>query len=200
MFAAQKDYSNEALEPFLSYEALSFHYGKHHVGYANTLNSLIKGTEFEKLSLEEIIIKSRGKNQKIFNNASQLFNHDFYWKCLSKQQGGFWGGFETLAINQFGSFRDFMEEYISFAGTMFGSGWSWLVLNSAIPTEPRLEFINTSNAENPIGSRDITPICVLDLWEHAYYIDYRNDRADYIRKIVENCINWEFCDLQLENI
>lgn len=193
MFTAQIEHSNTAFEPFLSSETIQFHYGKHHVGYANTLNSLIKDAEFEKLSLEEIIIKSRGTAPKIFNNAAQLFNHDFYWKCLAKGSENPSHKFEHLVSESFGSFQKFLDEYVSFAGTMFGSGWSWVVLDKQTS---HLKFLNTSNAENPIGSGDI-PVCAVDLWEHAYYIDYRNNRADYIEKIVKNCINWSFCEKQI---
>lgn len=199
MFTAKIEYSNEALEPFLSSETLQFHHGKHHVGYANTLNGLIKGTEFEESSLEDIILKSRGTSPKIFNNAAQIFNHDFYWKCLSKDQENNTPSdeFKSLITEQFGSFQKFLEEYALFAGTMFGSGWSWIVSEPSQSKIPHLKFINTSNAENPLGSGD-TPVCVIDLWEHAYYIDYRNNRAGYIEKIVNNCINWNFCEKQLE--
>ncbi|MBR1733999.1 MAG: superoxide dismutase [Alphaproteobacteria bacterium] len=188
MFSAQMEYSDQVLEPFLSSETINFHYGKHHVGYANTLNSLIKETEFHKLPLEQIIIQSRSKHPKIFNNASQLFNHNFYWKCLKKACNAPSGKLLSLINKQFGSFDKFLEDYITFAGTMFGSGWSWLVEENG-----KLKFLNTSNAENPIGS-DAHALCVIDLWEHAYYIDYRNNRADYISKIVTNCINWNFCE------
>lgn len=198
MFSAKIEYSDEALEPFLSSEALKFHYGKHHVGYANTLNLLIEGTEFEGLHLDEIIVKSRGTNEKIFNNASQLFNHNFYWQCLKNEGKTSQKKLKDLVQAQFGSFDKFLDEYIAFASTLFGSGWSWLVFNSSTPTDTgNLKFVNTSNAENPVGSVDI-PICVIDLWEHAYYVDYRNNRTDYIQKIVENCINWSFCESRLE--
>ena len=188
MFSAQIGYSEKVLEPFLSSETINFHYGKHHVGYANTLNNLIKDTEFQNLPLEEIIIKSRGRDQKIFNNASQLFNHDFYWKCLKKSEERPGGRLMTLINEQFGDFSEFLKAYIAFAGTMFGSGWSWLTENRG-----KLKFLNTTNAENPIGT-EARPLCVIDLWEHAYYIDYRNNRAEYLQKIITDCINWKFCE------
>ena len=180
------------MEPVLSSETINFHYGKHHVGYANTLNSLIKDTEFENLSLEEIIVKSRGTQPKIFNNASQLFNHNFYWKCLKVSASLPDGKLKDMINSQFGDFEKFRQEYAAFAGTMFGSGWSWLVFENG-----KLKFLNTSNAENPIGS-DAKPLCVIDLWEHAYYIDYRNNRAGYVEQVLNECINWEFCDSQLK--
>ena len=192
MFSATIEYSEKALEPFLSSETINYHYGKHHTGYANTLNSLIENTEFKNLSLEQIMIKTRNHNPKIFNNAAQLFNHDFYWKCLKKSSELPSAKLLNLVNNQFGDFDKFRNEYIIFAGTMFGSGWSWLVEENGV-----LKFLNTANAENPIGS-GATPLCVVDLWEHAYYIDYRNNRAEYIKKIIMNCINWNFCESQLQ--
>lgn len=192
MFSAQISFSRNALEPILSAETIDYHYGKHHVGYADTLNSLIIGTEFQGLSLGQIILLAKEKKQlKIFNNAAQLFNHDFYWQCLSNP-----GKFPTekmldLINVQFGNFDKFREEYISFASTMFGSGWSWLIYKDS-----KLAFLNTSNADNPLGS-DAIPLCVVDLWEHAYYIDYRNNRSNYIRKLIIEGINWEFCSNKL---
>lgn len=190
MFSAQIVYSEDYLKPVISSETIRFHYGKHHKGYANTLNDIIQGTEFQNLPLEQIIIQSRDKHPKIFNNASQLFNHDFYWKCL-KVSGEQPSEALAQAIQaQFGSFDAFCEAYINFAGTMFGSGWSWLVADNY-----HLKFINTTNAENPIGSGK-APLCVIDLWEHAYYIDYRNDRTTYIKNLVKQGINWAFCESQ----
>ena len=193
MFSAAIEYSEKALEPFLSSETINYHYGKHHVGYANTLNLLIgENAEFQNLSLEKIIIKARNYHQKIFNNAAQLFNHDFYWKCLKNSSEFPSAKLLNLVNRQFGDFDKFRNEYIAFAGNMFGSGWSWLVEENG-----ELKFLNTSNAENPIGS-GATPLCVIDLWEHAYYIDYRNNSAEYIKKIVMNCINWNFCESLLQ--
>lgn len=182
----------ENLNPILSDETISFHYGKHHVGYANTLNTLIKNTEFENLSLEEIISKSRNENQKIFNNASQLFNHDFYWKCLKPSVEMPHGKFSDLIKKQFGSLAEFQEKYIAFASTMFGSGWSWVIFKDG-----KLDFVNTKNSEIP-HEDNLKLICVVDLWEHAYYIDYRNDRGRYLNEIIKNCINWEYCASNFE--
>ncbi|MDR1488624.1 MAG: superoxide dismutase [Holosporales bacterium] len=187
-FKAQIPYGNTELFPILSQETIDFHYDKHHSGYANTLNSLIENTEYAEKTLEEIIIKSRGNDRKIFNNAAQLFNHDFYWKCLMASENRSFGQLKSIVKNQFGSFEEFLNQYISFANTMFGSGWSWLVLE-----REELSFVNTANAENPIGTNPKI-ICVIDLWEHAYYIDYRNDRASYITRLITECINWTFCE------
>ncbi len=182
---------NQDLEPFLSAETIRYHFGKHHAGYANTLNKLVEGTEFENLSLNEIISHSRGTNQKIFNNAAQLFNHNFYWKCLAISVDLPRGKLSELIVEQFGSLEKLQDEYISFASTIFGSGWSWLVEQNG-----RLKFINTQNAEIPF-SEGMNLICTVDLWEHSYYIDYRNDRLKYLDKIIRNCINWKFCAYQI---
>jgi Fe-Mn family superoxide dismutase len=178
--------------PVLSAETVSYHYGKHHAGYAKTLNSLIENAKFADKTLEEIIVQSRGVDQKIFNNAAQLFNHDFYWKCLKISNRGPTGKLKSLIENQFGLFGEFLNRYASTANTMFGSGWCWLVLEN-----DKLSFVNMQNAETPIGTNQ-KAICVVDLWEHAYYVDYRNDRAAYIDKIIRECVNWEFCESQAE--
>ncbi|MDR2106970.1 MAG: superoxide dismutase [Holosporaceae bacterium] len=188
MIQAQIPYGNDELSPILSRETLDYHYGKHHCGYVKTLNSLIVGTRFADLSLEEIIVKSRNVDRKIFNAAAQSFNHDFYWKCLKLSGGRPIGKLKSLMENQFGSFEEFADKYRSFAGDMFGSGWCWLTEENET-----LSFVNSPNAENPVGTSG-RPICVIDLWEHAYYIDYRNDRASYVTKILNECINWEFCN------
>ena len=191
MFTPEINYQDNSLEPFLTSEAIKFHFGKHHVGYCNTLNSLIKNTEYENLPLTEIIIQSRNKDVKIFNNASQLFNHNFYWKCLKINGEAPNGKLKSLIEEQFGNFDTFLQKFIDHAGSLFGSGWCWLVNDHG-----KLKFLNTQNVENPIGT-ELIPLCVIDLWEHAYYIDYRNNRAEYLNKIVKNCINWNFCESQV---
>jgi Fe-Mn family superoxide dismutase len=187
-FQAQFPHEENWLEPVLSAETVRYHYGKHHCGYAKNLDALVENTHFAGKSLEEIIVQSRGTSPKIFNNAAQLFNHDFYWKCLKTSVSCPSGAFGAAIGDQFGSFDDFMNKYTEFANTMFGSGWSWLTLKDG-----QLSFVNTINAETILGTGSV-PVCVIDLWEHAYYIDYRNDRALYINKIIRECINWEFCD------
>ncbi|MDR0968584.1 MAG: superoxide dismutase [Holosporaceae bacterium] len=189
-FQARISYKSEDLTPILSSETIDYHYGKHHCGYANTLNSLIENTKYADKTLEEIIIKSRGVDQKIFNNAAQLFNHDFYWSCLElgcKPEGQL----KMAVNNQFGSFEVFATQYAAFANTMFGSGWSWLVWESE-----KFSFVNTQNAETPVGTNQ-KAVCVIDLWEHAYYIDYRNNRAEYVDRILKRCVNWKFCGQQI---
>jgi len=177
-------YANNALEPHISAETLEFHYGKHHATYVTNLNNLIPGTEFEKLSLEDIIKKA---SAGIFNNAAQVWNHTFYWNCLSPNGGGEPDGALADAINQaFGSFADFKEKFTTSCVTNFGSGWTWLVKNS----DGSLEIVNTSNAANPM-TEGKTPIMTCDVWEHAYYIDYRNARPKYLEAFW-NLVNWSF--------
>jgi Fe-Mn family superoxide dismutase len=191
-FQAQIAYTE--LPPILSSETIDYHYGKHHCGYAKNLNSLINNTQFADRTLEEIIIQSRGVDQKIFNNAAQLFNHDFYWKCLKVSENNAPSGkLKNLIEDQFGTLDEFLNQYASSANAMFGSGWCWIVQGE----NQKLSFANTQNAENFVGTNK-KAICVVDLWEHAYYIDYRNDRALYINRIIREGINWEFCQSQLD--
>lgn len=178
-------YAKNALEPHISEETLHFHYGKHHNTYALKLNALIPGTEFEGKSLEEIIKTSTGG---IFNNAAQLWNHTFYWYCLAPNGGGEPTGEVAYAINAtFGSFADFKQTFTSAAVTNFGSAWTWLVKRA----DGSLDIINTSNAETPLTEEGVTPLLTVDLWEHAYYIDYRNSRPDYMNAFW-SLVNWNF--------
>ena len=166
-------YAMDALEPVISEKTISFHYGKHHQAYVNKLNELVQGTEFENASLEDIIMKSDGG---IFNNGAQVWNHTFYWNCLSPSGGKEPAGKILEAINQaFGSFEKFKEEFANAAATQFGSGWAWLVKNK----NGKLEIIKTANAENPMRQGH-TPLLTCDVWEHAYYLDYQNRRPDYV--------------------
>ena len=177
-------YKQNALEPHISAETLEYHYGKHHATYVTNLNNLIPGTEFENMSLEDIITQSSGG---IFNNAAQVWNHTFYWNCLSPNGGGEPAGELGDAINKaFGSFADFKDKFTTSAVTNFGSGWTWLVKNSA----GDLEIVNTSNAGNPM-TNGMTPLMTCDVWEHAYYIDYRNARPKYLETFW-NLVNWDF--------
>ena len=177
-------YELNALEPHISKETLEFHYGKHHQTYITNLNNLIKGTEFADLSLEDIIKKSSGG---IFNNAAQVWNHSFYWNCLSPNGGGQPSGSLADAINSsFGSFDKFKEEFSKTAITTFGSGWGWLVKNA----DGSLALASTSNAATPMTSGQ-TALLTCDVWEHAYYIDYRNARPKYLEAFW-NLVNWDF--------
>ncbi|SHE96678.1 superoxide dismutase [Fe] [Vibrio gazogenes] len=178
-------YAKDALEPHISAETLDYHHGKHHNTYVVKLNGLILGTEFENKSLEEIIKTSSGG---IFNNAAQTWNHTFYWHCLSPNGGGEPTGAVADAINQaFGSFEDFKAKFTDSAVNNFGSSWTWLVKKA----DGSLDIVNTSNAATPITEAGVTPLLTVDLWEHAYYIDYRNVRPDYMSAFWA-LVNWDF--------
>jgi Fe-Mn family superoxide dismutase len=177
-------YSKDALAPMISAETLEYHYGKHHKTYVDNLNKLIPGTEFEKMTLEEIIRKASGGT---FNNAAQIWNHTFYWSCLGPNGGGEPTGELAGAINRtFGTFAQFKEKFSATATTLFGSGWAWLVKNpdGSLAIEP------ASNAGNPLKDNK-KPLLTCDVWEHAYYIDYRNARAKYVESYWK-LVNWEF--------
>ena len=177
-------YAKDALAPHISEETLEYHYGKHHQTYVTNLNNLVPGTEFEGLSLEEIIQKSSGG---IFNNAAQVWNHSFYWNCLSPNGGGEPTGGLANAINRtFGSFAEFKEQFTKCAVTTFGSGWAWLVKNA----DGSLQLVSTSNAGCPLTEGQ-TPLMTCDVWEHAYYIDYRNARPKYLEAFW-SLVNWDF--------
>ena len=177
-------YAMDALAPHISKETLEFHYGKHHQAYATNLNNLIKGTEFENASLEDIVKKSSGG---VFNNAAQIWNHTFYWNSLSPKGGGKPSGSLAAAIDaKWGSFDAFKEAFTKSAVGNFGSSWTWLVKKS----DGSLDIVNTSNAATPLTTAD-KPLMTCDLWEHAYYIDYRNRRPDYLGAFW-NLVNWEF--------
>lgn len=177
-------YSKEALEPHISQETLEYHYGKHHQTYVTNLNKLIEGTEFEQMSLEDIIKKSK---EGVFNNAAQVWNHTFYWHCLSPKGGNEPTGALGEAIKKhFGSFEQFKEQFTQTAITTFGSGWAWLVQDSA----GDLKIISTSNAGTPM-TEGLTALLTCDVWEHAYYIDYRNARPKYVEAFW-SLVNWEF--------
>jgi len=184
-------YNMDALQPYISAETLEYHYGKHHATYVSKLNSLIPDTEFESASLEEIIKNASGA---IFNNAAQVWNHNFYWNCLTPGGGGEPGGEIIKGINAtFGSFKNFKERFSDSAVNNFGSGWTWLVKNQ----KGELEIVNTSNAGNPMTDNR-QPLLTCDVWEHAYYIDYRNVRPKYVEAFW-NLVNWDFVALIWEN-
>ncbi len=179
----------DALMPHISPETIEYHYGKHHQAYVTKLNDGIKGTEFENMSLEDIIKKSTGG---LFNNAAQTYNHTFYWHCLAPNAGGAPNGAIADAISKkWGSFDKFKEEFSNKAATNFGSGWTWLVKNS----NGDLEIVNTDDAGCPLTAGQ-KPVLTLDVWEHAYYIDYRNARPKYIENFW-NLVNWDFANKNL---
>jgi Fe-Mn family superoxide dismutase len=177
-------YAKNALVPHISEETLEYHYGKHHNAYVTKLNALVEGTEFEGMGLEEVIRNSTGG---MFNNAAQVWNHTFYWNCLSPSGGGAPQGDLAVAIDEgWGSFDKFKAEFSDKAATLFGSGWAWLVRKS----DGSLSIVQTSNAETPLTGTD-TPLLTCDVWEHAYYVDYRNQRPKYIEAFW-NLVNWDY--------
>ncbi|MBQ6755008.1 MAG: Fe-Mn family superoxide dismutase [Synergistales bacterium] len=181
-------FAKNALEPHISERTLEFHYGKHHQTYVNTLNTLIEGTEFENKTLEEIIKSSDGG---IFNNAAQVWNHTFYWNCLAPNHKPAPEGSLKKAIEEaFGSFENFKEEFTKKSVGLFGSGWCWLVKDSA----GKLSIVQQSNAGNPM-TKGLTPIMVCDVWEHAYYLDKQNARPKYMESYWE-LVNWDFIEKQ----
>lgn len=180
----QLPYAHDALAPHISKETIEFHYGKHHQTYVTNLNNLIKGTEFENASLEEIVKKSSGG---IFNNAAQIWNHTFYWSSLSPNGGGEpTGALKDAIINKWGSFDEFKKAFAQTCVGTFGSGWGWLVKTPA----GELELVSTSNAATPLTTAN-KPLLTCDVWEHAYYIDYRNSRPNYMDAFWK-LVNWEF--------
>jgi Fe-Mn family superoxide dismutase len=179
-------YALDALAPHISKETLEFHYGKHHQTYVTNLNNLIKGTDFEKMTLEEIVKKSSGG---MFNNAAQVWNHTFYWFGLSPKGGGEPKGALAAAINaKWGSYAKFKEEFTKTAVATFGSGWAWLVKKP----DGSLDLVSTSNAATPLTG-DAKPLLTCDVWEHAYYVDYRNARAKYVEAFW-SLVNWDFAE------
>ncbi|MCB5312938.1 superoxide dismutase [Fe] [Yersinia intermedia] len=182
-------YAQNALEPHISAETLEYHYGKHHNTYVVNLNNLIKGTEFAGKTLEEIVKTSNGG---VFNNAAQVWNHTFYWHCLSPNGGGEPTGKFADAINQsFGSFAEFKAQFTDAAVKNFGAGWTWLVKKA----DGTLAIVSTSNAATPLTTTD-KPVLTVDVWEHAYYIDYRNARPKYLENFWA-LVNWSFVEKNL---
>jgi len=176
-------YAKDALAPTISEETIEYHYGKHHNTYVVNLNKLIEGTEFEGKSLEDIIKSSDGG---VFNNAAQVWNHTFYWNCLTPEATSPSAELAAAIDATFGSMDDFKAAFNQAAATNFGSGWTWLVKNS----DGGLEIVNTSNAGTPL-TEGKTPLLTIDVWEHAYYVDYRNARPKYLESIW-NIVNWDF--------
>lgn len=180
-------YAVDALAPHMSRETFEFHYGKHHQAYVTNLNNLIKGTEFENLSLEDIVRKSSGG---VFNNAAQVWNHTFFWNCMKPAGGGAPGGALAVAIQQkWGSFDAFKEAFTKSAVGNFGSGWTWLVRKA----DGSVDIVNTSNAGTPLTGDD-RPLLTVDVWEHAYYVDYRNARPKFVEAFLTHLVNWSFAE------
>jgi superoxide dismutase, Fe-Mn family len=188
-------YKKDAFSPDFSSETFDYHHGKHHNAYVTNLNNLLKDNkEFNKMDLEQIISKSFNSNAAIFNNAAQIWNHTFFWYSIKPGGGGKpYGNIAKLIDSGFGSYDNFATEFKQAAVSQFGSGWAWLVYNSK---NEKLEIIKTANAENPL-TQGLSPLIACDVWEHAYYIDYRNKRPDYVSIFIEKMINWDFAEMHL---
>lgn len=187
-------YADTDLQPLISAQTLGFHYGKHHKAYVDNLNKLLEGQEMAQWPLEKVILEVAGKPDKagIFNNAAQVWNHTFYWNCLKKNGGGKPTGTLLDRIEtQFQGFDNFKKEFSQAAMTQFGSGWAWLV-----EQQGQLKVVKTPNAEVPL-TQGQKPILTIDVWEHAYYLDYQNRRLDYVNTLIEKLINWEFAEKNL---
>ncbi|MEM5517333.1 superoxide dismutase [Henriciella sp. AS95] len=188
-------YSRDALAPHISEETLNFHHGKHHQAYVTNLNKLIDGTDMESKSLEEIIKAAASDSSKagLFNNAAQVWNHTFYWHSMKPGGGGKPSGAIASKIDEdFGSYDKFAEEFKAAGGGQFGSGWAWLVLKGG-----KLEIRKTPNAETPVTDDGATPLLTMDVWEHAYYLDYQNSRPNYMTAFLDNLVNWDFANQNL---
>jgi len=182
-------FNKNALAPHISEKTLEFHHGKHHNAYVEKTNSLIKGTDLEGKDLETIIKKAAGDASKaaLFNNAAQVWNHSFYWQCIKPGGGGKPTGAAAGLIDKaFGGYDKFVEKFKDAGVTQFGSGWAWLVLN-----KDKAEITKTANADTPLA-HGLKPILTVDVWEHAYYLDYQNRRPDYLGAFIEHLINWDF--------
>jgi Fe-Mn family superoxide dismutase len=179
-------YAYDALQPYMSKETLEFHHDKHHQAYVTNGNNLLKGTEFEGKSVEEVVKGSFGKNQGLFNNAGQHYNHIHFWQWMKPKGGGKpSGALEKAISDSFGSFEKMSEDFIQAGTTQFGSGWAWLAVKNG-----KIEVMKTPNGENPLV-HGASPILGVDVWEHSYYIDYRNRRPDYLKAFMENLVNWD---------
>jgi Fe-Mn family superoxide dismutase len=188
-------YPADALAPVISAATLGLHYGKHHQGYVNTLNQLVKDTPFAAMSLEEVIRATAGKpaDAPIFNNAAQVWNHTFYWKSLRSSGGGAPAHeLRQLIDSVFGSVANLKKELLGAATSQFGSGWVWLVAHG-----DRLDVMKTGNAENPLV-HGLKPLLTIDVWEHAYYLDYQNRRGDHVAAVLDKLVNWEFAAANLQ--
>jgi Fe-Mn family superoxide dismutase len=190
-------YGDDALAPHISAETISFHYGKHHQAYVDNLNKMIHGTDMADASLEDIIHASAGDASKagVFNNSAQVWNHTFYWNSMKPNGGGAPTGDIAAKIDEaFGSYDNFKSEFATAGATQFGSGWAWLVSNNG-----KLEIRKTPNAETPLTEAGVTPLLTMDVWEHAYYLDYQNKRPAYMDTFLDKLVNWDFANANLAN-
>jgi superoxide dismutase, Fe-Mn family len=187
-------YPENALAPVISPNTLSFHYGKHHKAYVDNLNKLVAATEYEGATLEKIITETAGKADKsgIFNNGAQVWNHTFYWNSLKPKGGGKpTGRIGQMIDSDLGGFEQFKKDFAQAGVTQFGSGWAWLALEGG-----KLKIVKTGNADNPL-TKGQTPILTLDVWEHAYYLDYQNRRPDHLNACIDQLLNWDFANANL---
>lgn len=191
-------FAMDALEPHMSARTLEFHYGKHHQTYVTNLNNLIKDTEYASKNLDEIIRLTAGASEKagIFNNAAQVWNHTFFWNCLTPNGGGALpdGKFKDAVLRAFGSEEKFKEELKAAAVSQFGSGWAWVVAD-----KDEVKIVKTGNADTPIA-HGLTPLLTIDVWEHAYYLDYQNRRPDYAQTLIDKLANWHFAAANYANM
>ena len=187
-------YAENALEPAISARTISFHYGKHHAAYVEKLNELVAGTDYEHMSLEDIVKKSARseKDKAIFNNAGQNWNHEFYWHSMNPKGGEPAGKIKDALQSSFGGLKEFKEAFTKAAVAQFGSGWAWLVKGK----DGKLKITTTSNADTPIAHGE-TPLLVADVWEHAYYLDYQNKRPDHVKAWLDKLANWSFAEKNL---
>jgi len=182
-------YADNALAPVISANTLSFHYGKHHKAYVDNLNKLVAGTEYESATLEKVIADTAGKADKagIFNNAAQIWNHTFYWNSLKGGGGGQPSGkLAQMIESDLGGFENFKKEFAATTVSQFGSGWGWLAVEGG-----KLKIVKTGNAEVPF-TKGQKPLLTIDVWEHAYYLDYQNRRPDYVSAVIDKLLNWDF--------
>jgi Fe-Mn family superoxide dismutase len=187
-------YAPDALAPVISAQTMSFHYGKHHKAYVDNLNKLVAGTEHADTPLEKLIATVAGKADKagMFNNAAQVWNHTFFWNSMKPGGGGAPTGAIAKAIDgAFGSYENFKKEFTNAAVTQFGSGWAWLVADKGA-----VKLVKTPNAETPL-TQSVTPLLTIDVWEHAYYLDYQNRRPDFVGAVIDKLINWDFANANL---
>ncbi len=189
-------YKLDALEPYISAKTLEFHYGKHHAAYVNNLNAMIENHEFKTHNLEKIIKETAEKSEHagIFNNAAQIWNHTFYWHSMTPKGGAPTSkALQELINTSFGDYQNFIQKFKTAGATQFGSGWTWLVYDG-----DKLSITKTGNAETPIVQENVKPLLTMDVWEHAYYLDYQNKRPDYIEIFLDHLINWDFVEQNLK--
>jgi Fe-Mn family superoxide dismutase len=186
-------YERDALSPHISRDTLDYHYGKHHQKYVDVTNDMISGTEHENAELEKIVHDAEGSNQGLFNNAAQVWNHTFYWNSMKPNGGGKPSGkLAQMIDDSFGSYDKFREAFTKAGATQFGSGWAWLVEKGG-----KLEVRKTPNAETPLTEEGATPLLTMDVWEHAYYLDYQNGRPNYMDAFLDELVNWDFAEKNL---